>query len=203
MVVPLLLLLLPLQVRVMLPGAACLSRRKALLVELPACFDVMGDSGAIGRVVCSRAGAAADGAAAAAAVGLAGTEEEGLAGNAASLRGASGAKAKIASWVAVSRKAGKAPGTAAAAADAAEDEDACSSDSAGGFAEQLSALLLGRSKAAGKGKIIGNDASSGSEIDMSESGMSEDDDSAEKEAADDAGVTAVCLDLKGKCTLVE
>jgi hypothetical protein len=185
-----------LQVRVMLPGAACLSRRKALLVELPPCFDVMGDSGAIGRVVCSRAAAPAGGAGDAA-YGLAGSAEEPAAAGV-----GSSARATIASWALVSKRASKSASKAAAADGVAEDTDdegaSSDSDSDGGFARQLQALLQGRKKqAAAAAQKCDSDDGSGSE--KSDSGMSDGDESADEEA-DEADVTAVCLDLKGRCS---
>jgi hypothetical protein len=191
-----------LQVRVMLPGAACLSRRKAMLVELPPCFDVMGDSGAIGRVVCSRAAAPAT-AAGDAACGIAGSPDDAAAMTAAGF-GCS-AMAKIASWALVSKRAKKgtsktaadAAGAAAADADDGEVEGDCSdSDSDGGFAKQLQALLLGHKKKVAA-KAAKCDSDGGSESEMSGSEMTDGDESAE-EADDGADVTAVCLDLKGE-----
>jgi hypothetical protein len=121
----------------------------------------------------------------------------------------SSARAKIASWALVSKRAtqGASKTAAGAAADEGEDAGDCSdSDSDGGFAKQIQARLLGhKNKCAAKAAKCDSDCGSGSEKnEMSDSEMSDGDKSAEEEGGgnDGADVTAVCLDLKGEQMMI-
>lgn len=181
------------QVRVLLPSAASLARQKVLLVELPACFDITGDSGAIGRVVCSKAAGAAAGQ-----PGLTGTAKLAgrVLGNSMKQGGTITARKAAAGHTGGCKvgQGGDEPG-----ADAAGSED--DSGSEGSFAQQLKALLNGHAAVAAA-------AESGDEC-QSETGDQECDQGSEKSESDQegeggvaqedgAGVTAVCLDLKGE-----